>query len=744
MPTSPHLWAAAVWLISSAEWLQLAEATAAGAEVEDFQCPVRLLSIGTSEVAAQDGAALDDLELSPEGLRYLEALPSPLYIVPMLGVYRGGKSLLLNRLMNLRAPYAGGFGVGHRQETYTRGIHMCGERVPNLGSVVWMDTEGLFSAEDARSAYGPKIFSLALLFSSVVMLNSVKVLNDQFFAYFGEQQHVARVLKQGLSAEGLPQGTLLPANLRVVWVLQQPVQFDASGKSTESQLQTFLRAAGDEYRAHVQRDFRHLHFEVPTASHDVRLWSRLDQLPDDELSPAYTKAAQGLRQQVLLQLREEARPLHAASVAKQLRMYVEAVKTERFSVSLAREAFEDEQIGLLCEEYGRLLAKQVGSLPSASLHSASSAAREALQPNIASRAAEFHFTNSWVQRVGQCLQLRDAEMDRNNQEAVMQRWQAAAQRAAEGGSCFFLGELVVLLKNYTASYGAVFSPATQARAVDYASALQRARLVECVLLRDVLMPFLPWMAWPVLSLHMQGRVLGGLFMAALHTVGVMGLYGVLQMAGQLPPYLNIDYPILRGHPLLLDLAMHTPPMVPWGPLIRAFAALGGLWSGLQFLRHAASAVLPAGHAHMPSSLRVLELKINKVLSLQEEQLKQAQAQRRTLAKHAALLASIQGQLKALNSIGMAGSRAAVAAATCDDEDLSASIGEREVDKEKEKEKEEDEDADADEDDDVLERSMGCPDDEVVESDAGEADDDDEEGEDDDDEETSRSSGCIVA
>ena len=63
--------------------------------------------------------------------------------VPALGVYRGGKSLLLNRLMGLKvhrlltdscckrrrvslvtmsseAPYEGGFGVGHGQQTFTR------------------------------------------------------------------------------------------------------------------------------------------------------------------------------------------------------------------------------------------------------------------------------------------------------------------------------------------------------------------------------------------------------------------------------------------------------------------------------------------------------------------------------------------------------------------------------------------------------------------------------------------------
>jgi len=407
-------------------------------------CPVRLLSIEVSPSHGEDSPPAEGLELSSEGLRYLKSLPTPLYIVPMLGVYRGGKSLLLNRLMGLSAPYPRGFGVGHGQETYTRGIHMCGEIVPDVGSVVWMDTEGLFSAEDARSAYGPKIFSLALLFSSMVLLNSVKVFNDQFFAYFGEQQQVARVLKQGLIAEGLPHGSLLPANLTVLWVLQQPVRFDAAGMATQQQLHTFLNAAGDEYRAHVQRDFRHLNFEVPSAAHDVRSWGRLDKLPDDELSVEYTRAVVELRETVLQNL-AVARPLHPSSVAKQLEMYVQAVQTEQFSISLAREAFEEEQIGILCDKYWRTLLLHAGQLPSSGLQDARSLAREELEPQLAAATVEFHFTSSWSLRAVNCWKMKEEELDKKNEEAVMKEWKAAATSAAQGGSCFFLRDLVVLL-----------------------------------------------------------------------------------------------------------------------------------------------------------------------------------------------------------------------------------------------------------------------------------------------------------
>lgn len=114
--------------------LLLLALTVARAEEGCAACPVRLLEVVEGEVAK--------LELNEEGLSYLERQRSPLYLVPALGVYRGGKSMLLNRLMQRTAPYADSFGIGHGQETYTRGIEICAEPLEH-GTVVWMDTEGL-------------------------------------------------------------------------------------------------------------------------------------------------------------------------------------------------------------------------------------------------------------------------------------------------------------------------------------------------------------------------------------------------------------------------------------------------------------------------------------------------------------------------------------------------------------------------------------------------------------------------
>ncbi|CAE8716981.1 unnamed protein product [Polarella glacialis] len=302
--------------------------------------------------------------------------------------------------MGLRAPYAGGFGVGHGQQTHTRGINICAEQLPDgKGTIIWMDTEGLFSSEDARSSYGPKIFSLALLFSSTVLLNNVKVLNDQFFAFFAEQQQVARVLRQGLQAEGLPEGTLLPGNLSVVWVLQQPISYDATSATSRSQLEAFLGLPGDETRERVQRGFRHLIQEVPAAANDFRLWSKLDQLEDEQLLLEYVDAASMLRSLVLREL-ASARPMQAASVATQLRMYVELVQNEHFSGALAKEAFEESEIARLCGGFANAAEELAGEMPSTSFPEAFVTSQEDLDSKKKDVVENFHLgAASWLQLV---------------------------------------------------------------------------------------------------------------------------------------------------------------------------------------------------------------------------------------------------------------------------------------------------------------------------------------------------------
>jgi len=575
-----------------------------------MDCPVPLLNI------SEDGQTFDLLDL---GLSYLERLPSPLYIVPILGVYRGGKSFFMNRCQGLRTPYVQGFGVGHGQESHTRGIDVCAEQVVGLGTVVWMDTEGLFSSVYAHSPYGTKLFSLALLFSSAVLLNSVKVLDDQFFSFFSEQQQVARVLRRGLAEEGLPEGDFLPRNLSIVWVLQQPVGYDGNQWELQAQLESFLSGTGDEARERMHREFNHTLHVIPTVSNDYRLWGVLDTAPEEALTPAYNDAVIELRGRLLSKL-HSARPMQAEAVAKQLMMYTQLVQTEQFSGKLVREALEESELGARCAEFARALFESLGELPTRQLVSISSSRRAEAQVRAAEAADLFHFGREWEVRFEHCLDRHIDDLLHRNDERVFDVWQTKATSIAEGQECFFLDQLVAFRDELFKEYGLTLNSELRERSVHFATTLQRARLVECLKVKHLLLPLAPWVAWPIISSYIRSGTVSGLALLSMHTVAVIGVYVLLSSFKQLPPYLDADYPVLRARPQTIDWLLMVLPWAPWHKLAIGFAVMGCCWCVAKLLRAIADKWRPAGD--QIGGMVNLELKLNVMLRRSEVELQQ--------------------------------------------------------------------------------------------------------------------------
>ncbi|CAJ1436764.1 unnamed protein product [Effrenium voratum] len=600
------------WLLLCASALEEVALDTEEAETECSVCPVRLLDVVSKE-GEEDGAGL---RLSGAGLEYLEKQRSPLFLVPALGVYRGGKSLLLNRLMGRKAPYAAGFGVGHGQETFTRGIQICAEALPERqGTVVWMDTEGLFSSEDARSAgAGAKIFSLALLFSSVVLLNNLKVLNQQFFVFFEEQQQVARVLREGLRAEGMPSDLLLPENLSIVWVLQQPINFAGTPEAGQAQLDSFLTIQ-DKARERVRESFRHLIHEVPSATHDARQWPKLDQLADEELLPEYLQATSGLRELLSNEL-QHARPMQAASIAAHLRMYVDLVQSDHFSISLAREAFEDSHAAQLCEAFGAAAQDLAGEMPCGNLSSALDAAELAIQERQEAVMKDFHLDQAFLSRLKQCFQRKRQELELINQELVLAEWEKEVQQAASTGGCFFLSKLAASVPRYKQSYGAAFTK-VEAKAKAYAQQMQRTRFTGCVVLRHLLLPILPWLAWPVINLYIRQGVLQAVLTMMLHGVVLAGVYSILQSLGRLPYYLDLEYPVLQHHSGLQELVLRAP-QIPWAFLASASAFVG--WIRVAWLFSVQ--IFRPVEVRTIGQLSNLELKLNTIMERSQADLKE--------------------------------------------------------------------------------------------------------------------------
>ncbi|XP_048881951.1 guanylate-binding protein 1-like isoform X3 [Brienomyrus brachyistius] len=117
------------------------------------------------------------LRVVPEALSYLMGVRQPVVVVAIVGLYRTGKSYLMNKLAGKQK----GFSLGATIQSETKGIWMwC---VPHPlkkdHTLVLLDTEGLGDVEKGDPVNDAWIFALAILLSSTLVYNSKGAIDNQ-------------------------------------------------------------------------------------------------------------------------------------------------------------------------------------------------------------------------------------------------------------------------------------------------------------------------------------------------------------------------------------------------------------------------------------------------------------------------------------------------------------------------------------------------------------------------------------
>ncbi|XP_059544914.1 guanylate-binding protein 6-like isoform X2 [Myotis daubentonii] len=140
----------------------------------------------------------EHLSVNQKALEILGQISEPVVVVAIVGLYRTGKSYLMNRL----AGQNHGFPLGSTVQSKTKGIWMwC---VPHLCkpdcTLVLLDTEGLGDVEKGDPKNDSWIFALAVLLCSSFVYNSMSTINHQAL----EQLHYVTELTELIRAKSSP------------------------------------------------------------------------------------------------------------------------------------------------------------------------------------------------------------------------------------------------------------------------------------------------------------------------------------------------------------------------------------------------------------------------------------------------------------------------------------------------------------------------------------------------------------
>lgn len=120
-------------------------------------------------------------ELDSEAKEILSLIKGPIGVIAVAGMYRTGKSYLLNRvLLNVQKD---GFGVGPTIHPCTKGIWMWGKPIVGFTDsgqkmdVIVVDSEGIGGLDEDNN-HDMRIFSLAVLISSYFVYNSMGSIDE--------------------------------------------------------------------------------------------------------------------------------------------------------------------------------------------------------------------------------------------------------------------------------------------------------------------------------------------------------------------------------------------------------------------------------------------------------------------------------------------------------------------------------------------------------------------------------------
>uniref|UniRef100_A0A8C9QZN0 Guanylate binding protein 1 n=1 Tax=Scleropages formosus TaxID=113540 RepID=A0A8C9QZN0_SCLFO len=255
-------------------------------------CPMCLIENGN------DGK----LQVIPQALKALAQIDQRVVVVAVVGLYRTGKSYLMNKLAGKRK----GFALGATVQSKTKGIWMwCVPHPVKEGhTLVLLDTEGLGDVEKGDAKNDIWIFSLAVLLSSTLVYNSMGTIDNdaiQRLHYVTElTEHIKVKSKADNEDESIEFVRIFPSFVWTVRDFTLTLEFDGKPVTADEYLDKSLQLKNghskkvQEYnmpRSCLRNFFpsrKCFVFERPAATEKMK---ELSELSDRELEPSFVEQA---------------------------------------------------------------------------------------------------------------------------------------------------------------------------------------------------------------------------------------------------------------------------------------------------------------------------------------------------------------------------------------------------------------------------------------------------------------------
>ncbi|XP_067390182.1 guanylate-binding protein 1-like [Emydura macquarii macquarii] len=247
-----------------------------------------------------------ELRVQQEALQVLAEIPQPVVVVAVAGLYRTGKSYLMNKLAGKQT----GFSLGSTVQSHTKGIWMwCVPHPRRAGhTLVLLDTEGLGDVEKGDTKNDVWIFALAVLLSSTLVYNSKGTIDH----YALEQLHYVTELTERIKVkaeggggrqEGQDSAEFISFFPAFVWAVRDfslDLELDGRQITADKYLENALTrregANSQPEKLDLPKKFLRQYFpsrkcfvfDCPAQCRDLR---RLEELPEEALSHEFLEQA---------------------------------------------------------------------------------------------------------------------------------------------------------------------------------------------------------------------------------------------------------------------------------------------------------------------------------------------------------------------------------------------------------------------------------------------------------------------